>query len=112
MPITFNHAAALVGVAVFASVVTRALPFVLFSGKRKMPEAFRVLGRILPPAMIATLIVYCARQTDWKEPGSVLSEAVSLALVVLLHKWKENSILSIGGGTICYMILIRVFNLI
>lgn len=112
MPIPFNHAAALVAVAVLATVLTRALPFLLFSGKKEMPQAFHVLGRILPPAMIGTLIVYCVRNTRWQEPGSVLSELLSLALVILLHKWKRNTILSIGGGTICYMILIRAFNLI
>lgn len=112
MPISFGHAVSLVAVAVIATVLTRALPFILFSGKREMPEAFHKLGRLLPPAMIATLIVYCVRKTEWQKPGSVLSEGLSLALVIILHKWKKNTILSIGGGTLCYMLLIRAFNLI
>lgn len=112
MPISFSHAVSLVAVAVLATVLTRALPFILFSGKREMPEAFHLLGRLLPPAMIASLIVYCLRNTQWQKPGSILSEALSLALLVLLHKWKKNTILSIGGSTLCYMILIRAFNLI
>lgn len=107
MLISTNHALAIVAVAAAATAITRALPFVLFR-KAELPPLFNILGRLLPPAMIATLVIYCIRGIKWNDPGSFLSELLSLALIALLYKWKENTVLCIAGGTICYMILIRL----
>lgn len=70
-----------------------------------MPEAFTVLGRILPPAMIGSLVIYCVRQINIKEPRSVLTELLGLALVAVLHLWKRNTVISIVGGTAFYMLM-------
>ena len=105
MPIRSETALLMVAVAALMTLLTRALPFILFGGKREMPEAFIVLGRILPPAMIGSLVIYCIRQINIKEPSSVLTEMLGLALVVILHKWKANTVLSIVGGTVFYMLL-------
>ncbi len=109
MPIPSETALLMIAAAAVMTILTRALPFLLFGNSQKMPEAFTVLGRILPPAMIGTLVVYCIRQTKIKEPGSVLPELLGLALVVLFHKWKSNTVLSIVGGTVFYMFLKSLF---
>ncbi len=105
MPIDNKQAALMVLVAALATILTRALPFLLFGQKREMPEAFNILGRILPPAMIASLVVYCVRNVDIQEPSSILTEVLGLALVTVLHKWKGNAVISIVGGTVFYMVL-------
>ncbi len=103
-----EYAIALGIIAMLATILTRALPFLLFSGKRKMPEALHALGRVLPPAMIGTLVVYCVRNTKWTNPSSVLTELISVIVVITLHLWKKNTVLSIVSGTVCYMVLMRV----
>ena len=86
----------------------RAAPFALFSGKRGMPPAVRRLAGKMPAAIIAVLVVYCLKGL----PAGALSEnAVTLlgvAAVVALHLWKRNTLLSIAGGTVLYMALLRL----
>jgi branched-subunit amino acid transport protein AzlD len=88
--------------------LTRVLPFLLFRNLDR-PAAWLVdLGRLLPPAVIAILIVYCLRSIEVTQAGSWLTQLLSVAVVIGLHLWKRNNLISIGGGTCCYMILIRL----
>lgn len=86
----------------------RAAPFLLFSGKRDMPPSLRRLANKMPAAIIAVLVVYCLKGM----PGAGLSAniivLVSVAAVIALHLWKKNTLLSIAGGTVLYMILQRL----
>ena len=86
---------------------TRLVPFVLFGRKRTVPRIVVFLGNVLPPAIIATLIVYCLKSVNLLAFPSGIPELISIAAVVLLHLWKRNTLLSVGAGTICYMILIQ-----
>lgn len=76
-------------------------------------EVFQVLveqtqaGRVLPPAIIAMLIVYCLRGVSFAAPGGWVPQLVSVATVVILHLWRSNTLLSIFGGTILYMVLVQ-----
>ncbi len=101
------NAAAVVAVAAACTFVTRAAPFVAFGGKREVPQLVRYLGQVLPPAVMAVLIVYCLKGV---RPGVYphgLPELLSITVVAGLHLWKRNNLLSIGLGTVCYMLLVQ-----
>ena len=86
----------------------RALPFLAFSGERKMPDWMDRLSHALPPAIMAVLVVYCLKDVpdEWYPGG--LCKLLAVAITALVHKWKHNTFLSIILGTAAYMILIRV----
>lgn len=89
------------------TIFTRALPFLLFRKKSRLPETVQYLGRILPPAIMAVLIVYCLKGVSLFSAPFGLPEFLSVALVALLHVWKRNNLLSIGAGTVFYMLLVQ-----
>lgn len=102
-------ASAAASIAVMAAVtfLTRALPFLLFDRGERPPKLVLYLGRVLPPAVIAMLVVYCLRATSFSSPALWVPQAAASAAVVFLHLWRHNSLLSIFGGTILYMVLVQ-----
>lgn len=86
---------------------TRVLPFVLFDRGDHPPKAVMYLGRVLPPAVMAMLIIYCLKDVGFDSPAGWAPALVSCTAVVLLHLWKGNDLLSIFGGTILYMVLVQ-----
>lgn len=97
-------------VAAVCTFATRLAPFLLFNGKKPIPPMIHYLGKTLPPAVIALLVVYCVKNVNWFAAPHGLPEVLSIAVVALLHIWKRNNLLSIGVGTVLYMFLIqRVF---
>ena len=100
------HAAALVAVVAAVTIALRFAPFLLLRG-RETPKFIAYLGRVLPYAIMGMLVVYCLRGTTFSQAGNWLPQAISVALVVLLHIWKKNTLLSIIAGTACYMILVQ-----
>ena len=113
MPLT--PVESLLSIAVMAGVtfLTRALPFLLFDRGGTPPKVVLYLGRVLPPAVIAMLIIYCLRNisfgwgTDLAAFVGWAPQLISAAVVVALHLWKHNNLLSIFGGTILYMVLVQ-----
>ncbi len=97
---------ALVAVPLLSLVIlaTRAFPFVLFS-RRDPPRIIRFVERFIPPMVMAVLVVYCLKDVEWAVWPSGIRELSALALVVLLHLWKKNAMLSIFGGTAFFMLL-------
>ena len=97
-----------IAVCTAATMLTRFLPFVVFSSKdQQPPEVVRYLGRVLPPAIMAMLIVYCLKGVSFATPAGWVPALLSCGAVVLLHLWKGNDLLSIFGGTILYMALVQ-----
>jgi len=96
----------LVLVMALVTFATRALPFVLFD-HGEPPKAVLYLGQVLPPAVMAMLIIYCLKDVSFLSPGGWVPALLSCAAVILLHLWKNNDLISIFGGTILYMILIQ-----
>ncbi len=96
-----------VAVMAVCTFLTRALPFLLFDRGKKPPKVILYLGRFLPPAVIAMLIVYCYRNVSFAAVGGWLPAFLAGAAVVALHLWKKNDMLSIMGGTVFYMILVQ-----
>lgn len=97
----------LIAVMAVVTVILRFLPFGLFS--RGTPKPILYLGEVLPPAIMAMLVVYCLKNTDLQAAPHGIPEAVSVLLVIALHKWKHNTLLSIIGGTVCYMLMVQRF---
>ena len=87
--------------------LTRWLPFLLFPEKREPPQVVLYLGRVLPPAMMGLLVVYCFRNVTWLSGSHGLPEVLAAAVVAALHLWKRNVLLSIAGGTAVYMLLVQ-----
>ena len=87
--------------------ISRWLPFLAFSGKKETPAFIKYLGRVLPPAIMAALVVYCLKDVDLTAHPFSLAEIIAVAVTALAHIWKRNTLLSIAVGTACYMILIR-----
>ena len=101
--------AAIAAIAVMAIVtfLTRVLPFLLFDRGESPPKLVLYLGRVLPPAIIAMLVVYCLRGVSFAAPGGWVPQLLCVAVVAALHLWKHNNLLSIFGGTILYMVLVQ-----
>ena len=83
----------------------RFLPFLLF--RKKTPDAVLYLGQVLPYSIMAMLIVYCLKGVSFTEGTHGIPEAAAVAVVVLLHKWKHNTLLSILAGTVLYMAMVQ-----
>ncbi len=103
-------AGAVASIAVMAAVtfLTRALPFLFFDRGEAPPKLVLYLGRVLPPAIIAMLVIYCLKGISFASPAGWGPQLIAVAVVALLHLWKHNNLLSIFGGTILYMVLVQV----
>ena len=95
---------AVIAVCALCPLLERALPFLLFRGKR-VPEPVEYLGKVLPMAIIATLVVYCLRGMDFHSAAGFAPQLLAGGLTALLHLWKRSTLLSIAGGTLCCMLL-------
>ena len=104
-----SPAGAVAAIAVMAVItfLTRALPFLLFDRGESPPKLVLYLGRVLPPAIIAMLIIYCLRGVSFLTPGGWVPQLLCVGVVVALHLWKHNNLLSIFGGTVLYMVLVQ-----
>lgn len=92
------------------TMITRFLPFVLFPENKEIPAFITYLGKALPSAMMGLLVVYCLKGVSVVNVPFGIPELLSIIVIIILHKWKNNVLLSIGSGTIAYMILVqRVF---
>ena len=96
------------GLCVVATLITRFSPFFILSPKRKTPLFVQYLGKALPPALFGMLVVYCLKSVDIFGGTHGLPEFIALLVVVLLHLWKRQLLLSVAGGTICYMLLVQL----
>ena len=96
-----------IGMCVFATLITRFLPFVLFSEKKKTPKFIEYLGKALPAAIFALLVVYCLKNVYITAGSHGIPEFISVAVVTVLHLWKRKILLSMAGGTLCYMLLVQ-----
>lgn len=96
-------------VALF-TIAIRALPFWIFPAGRKPPAFVTYLGRPLPAAVMAMLVVYCFKDLSFDSAAGFVPALAACALVVLLHRWQHRMILSIAGGTVAYMVLLRLLG--
>ena len=106
MTMTAAQSALTILAVVAATMLTRFLPFLIFPEGKTPPAAITYLGSVLPYAVIGLLVVYCLKDalfTSWHG----LPELIAILFTALVHKWRNNTLLSIAGGTILYMILVQ-----
>ena len=88
--------------------ITRWLPFWLFPEKKDPPAVVLYLGRVLPAAVMGLLVVYCLKNVSWTAAPHGLPELIAIAVTAGLHLWKRNTRISIGAGTVVYMLLVQL----
>ncbi|MDE5858905.1 MAG: branched-chain amino acid transporter permease [Oscillospiraceae bacterium] len=93
---------------VSGTMITRFLPFILFPAGKPTPKYVQYLGKFLPAAVFGLLIIYCLKNVSIFSGSHGIPELISIGLVVVLHLWKRQMLLSIAGGTVCYMLLIQL----
>lgn len=108
MPLGVGNSLLIILVVALVTFSTRVLPFLLFPKGKEIPPVIRYLGGVLPPAVIGMLVVYCLKGVRLTAMPFGLPELIAVSVVVALHVWKRNNLLSIGVGTVLYMFLIQV----
>ena len=101
------HSAAMIAVIALVTAGLRFLPFWIFGENRKTPPIVTYLGKVLPYAIMGMLVVYCLKGVTLTRAPYGIPEAIGCITVSALHVWKRNTLLSIGGGTVVYMLLVQ-----
>lgn len=96
-----------IAVMALITALLRFLPFLFFKGKASTPPLVEKLGRLLPSAVIAMLVVYCMKDVNFSATAGYLPAIIASLLVGVLHIWKRNTLLSVISGTVCYMLLVQ-----
>lgn len=97
-----------IGLCALGTMATRFLPFLVFSSKRPTPRYVRYLGKALPSAVFGMLVVYCLKNVEIFGGSHGLPELIAVCVVAVLHLWRRQMLLSIAGGTVCYMVLVQM----
>ena len=96
-----------IAMVVLGTMLTRFVPFFFFFSGKPTPKYVQYLGNVLPPAVFGLLIIYCLKNVSIFTGSHAIPELLAITLVIALHTWKRQMLLSIAGGTIFYMILVQ-----
>lgn len=96
-----------IGLCVLGTMLTRFLPFMIFSENKKTPAFIQYIGRFLPSAVLGMLVIYCLKDVSILQGTHGIPELIAIAVTVMLHLWRKQMLISIAGGTVCYMLLIH-----
>lgn len=107
-PMTLSQQIVTIALCVAGTMLTRFLPFIVFSSKKPTPKYIQYLGKALPCAIFGMLVVYCLKNVSILSGSHGLPELIAIAVTVAIHKWKNQMLLSIAGGTACYMLLVQL----
>lgn len=108
MPVSVGLSILIILAVAATTFATRVVPFLIFPKGKEIPPIIQYLGKVLTPAVIGMLVVYCLKNTSILQAPHGIPEAIAVAVTALLHVWKRNNLLSIGCGTILYMVLIQM----
>lgn len=108
MTMTLTQQLITIGVIVLGTMLTRFLPFLIFPAQKPTPKYIQYLGKVLPSAVFGLLVIYCLKDVSLLSGSHGIPELISIALVIALHLWKRQMLLSIAGGTVCYMLLVQL----
>lgn len=97
-----------IGLCVLGTMTTRYLPFIIFKENRETPAFVQYLGKLLPSAVFGMLVIYCLKDVSFFSGRHGLPELIAILVTGVLHLFKRQMLLSIAGGTICYMLLIHI----
>ena len=106
MDINVTRSIIIIAICGVCTFFERALPFLLFRG-REVPPVVRYLGKVLPMAIMATLVIYCIKDISFTALGSFLPYVIGITVTSLVHLWKRNNLLSIALGTVAYMVMVQ-----
>ena len=98
----------IIAMVVLGTMITRFLPFVLFPAGKETPGYVKYLGRVLTPAALGLLVIYCLKDVNFLAGSHGIPELIAIAVVTALHFWKRQVLLSIAGGTVVYMLLVQL----
>lgn len=107
MPLTPVQTLVIILAVVLGTQLTRWIPFLLFPENREIPQFVSYLGKMLPAAMMGLLVVYCFKSVSFTSTPYGIPELIASAVVVIMHLWRGNTLLSIGSGTVLYMLLVQ-----
>lgn len=96
-----------IALCVAGTMLTRFLPFLMFSPRRETPRYIQYLGKALPCAIFGMLVIYCLKNVSLFSGSHGLPEFIAIAVTIALHLWRKQMLLSIAGGTACYMMLVQ-----
>ena len=108
MPISAELSFLIILAVALTTFATRVIPFLIFPKGKEIPKTVQYLGKVLTPAVIGMLVVYCLKSTKVLAAPYGIPELIAVLTVAVLHVWKRNNLLSIGAGTVLYMVLIQV----
>lgn len=97
-----------IAVMSIVTVLLRFLPFILFDHGKQLPKWVSYLGKVLPPAIMSMLLVYCLKNINLTAGNHGLPELICVGVAMLMHNWKRNTLLSIGVSTLLYMVIIQI----
>ena len=96
-----------IALCALATLITRFLPFLVFSPQRPTPKYIQYLGKALPAAIFGMLVIYCLKNVSLFTGSHGLPELLAIAATAAIHLWKRQMLLSVAGGTVFYMILVQ-----
>lgn len=108
MRLDTNQTLIIIAMLVIGTMITRFLPFIIFPAQKETPAYVRYLGKALPYAMMGLLVIYCLKGASFIQWPYALPEMIAVGTVIVLHLWKNNIFISIGLGTLTYMLLIQL----
>lgn len=108
MTMTLSQQLITIGMIMFGTMLTRFLPFLLFPANKPIPKIISYLGNILPGAIFGLLVIYCLKDVNILLGSHGLPELIAISVTVILHLFRKNMLLSIAGGTVCYMLLVQL----
>lgn len=107
MTLSVGRSIAIIAVCAACTFLERWLPWLLF-GRRAVPKVVEYLGKILPMAVMVSLLVYCLRGMQFSSAGAWVPQVIAVGVTAGLHWWRRNTLLSIAAGTVCYMLLVQL----
>ena len=107
MPFSIGESIIFFVIISLTTMLIRVLPFLLFPENKETPKYITYLGNVLPYTIISMLVIYCIKDISFIQSPYGLPEVISIAVIAILHVWKSNTFLSIGAGTVTYMLLVQ-----
>lgn len=108
MSMNLTEQSIIICMVILGTMITRFLPFFIFNSDKSTPKYVQYLGKMLPSAALGMLVIYCLKDVSLLKGNHALPELISIMVVVLLHFWKRQMLISIAGGTIFYMVLVQL----
>ena len=108
MPVSAGLSFLIILAVAVTTFATRVVPFLIFPKGKEIPPIIQYLGKVLTPAVIGMLVVYCLKSVSVLQAPHGIPEAIAVTVTAVLHVWKRNNLLSIGAGTMLYLVLIQM----